>query len=296
MPARYIFLLTFCVKFSSGRVREDPAAAAPQRRRGHAGARAAGALLAPRLLGRVLDLAAVLLRARALARVGLVGDDDLVHQRFVVVAAEHGVGRVDLRGRLALVVEELEFHQFGSLLGGALAGLDGRAHDHVAVLRARHRAAHQQQLARFVDAHDVEVLRGARSRRRSWPDIRLPGNTRPGSCAIEIEPGTLCERLLPCDARFELKLWRLIVPAKPLPIEVPCTSTFWPTANMSTGTVRARLELGGDVGGDAEFASASRRPRRPPWRGGRLRAWSRARRCARRTRPGRRCSRRSLRS
>ena len=30
-----------------------------------------------------------------------------------------------------------------------------------------------------------------------WPDIFLPGNTRPGSCAMEIEPGTLCERLLP---------------------------------------------------------------------------------------------------
>ena len=69
-----------------------------------------------------------------------------------------------------------------------------------------------------------------------WPDIFLPGNTRPGSCAIEIEPGTLCERLLPCDARCDLKLWRLIVPVKPLPIEVPCTSTSWPTANTPTGT------------------------------------------------------------
>ena len=32
-----------------------------------------------------------------------------------------------------------------------------------------------------------------------------------------MEPGTLCERLLPCDARWELMWWRLIVPAKPLP-------------------------------------------------------------------------------
>ena len=69
-----------------------------------------------------------------------------------------------------------------------------------------------------------------------WPDIFLPGNTRPGSWAIEIEPGTLCERLLPCEARCDLKLWRLIVPVKPLPIEVPCTSTSWPTANTPTGT------------------------------------------------------------
>ena len=74
-----------------------------------------------------------------------------------------------------------------------------------------------------------------------WPDIFLPGNTRPGSCAIEIEPGTLCERLLPCDARCELKLWRLMVPVKPLPIDVPCTSTVWPTANRPTGSVAPGL-------------------------------------------------------
>ena len=74
-----------------------------------------------------------------------------------------------------------------------------------------------------------------------WPVIFLPGNTRPGSCAIEIEPGTLCERLLPCDARCDLKLWRLMVPAKPLPMEVPCTSTFWPAANTLTGSTAPGL-------------------------------------------------------
>jgi hypothetical protein len=46
----------------------------------------------------------------------------------------------------------------------------------------------------------------------------------------------LCERLLPCDARCELKLWRLMVPVKPLPIEVPCTSTIWPATNIVTGS------------------------------------------------------------
>ena len=148
-----------------------------------------------------------------------------------------------------MFVQELELHHWAPFLS---LGLDGGAHDHVAVLRARHRAAHQQQLAGFVDADDVEVLRRLGLVAR-WPDIFLPGNTRPGSCAIEIEPGTLCERLLPCDARCELKLWRLIVPVKPLPIEVPCTSTIWPTANSVTGTVRAGLVFGGHVGGDAEF-------------------------------------------
>ena len=36
-----------------------------------------------------------------------------------------------------------------------------------------------------------------------WPDMRLPGNTRPGSCAMPIEPELLCESELPCEARFE---------------------------------------------------------------------------------------------
>ena len=87
----------------------------------------------------------------------------------------------------------------------------------------------------------------------SWPDIFLPGNTRPGSCAIEIEPGTLCERLLPCDARCDLKWWRLIVPVKPLPIDVPCTSTSWPTAKTPTGTCAPGLYSAATVVGDAEF-------------------------------------------
>jgi hypothetical protein len=74
----------------------------------------------------VLDLAAVELGAGALARVGLEGHDDLVHQRFVVVAREDGVGRVDLRGRLALVVQELELHHLAPLLAArAWARLDG---------------------------------------------------------------------------------------------------------------------------------------------------------------------------
>ena len=66
---------------------------------------AAGALLAERLLGRVLHLGAVELGTGALARVGLVGDDDLVDQRLVVVTREHGVRRVDLGGGLALFVQ-----------------------------------------------------------------------------------------------------------------------------------------------------------------------------------------------
>ena len=137
---------------------------------------------------------------------------------------------------------------------GGLA-FDGRTHgDDMAVLGARDRARDQQQLTGFVDADDVEVLGRARCRRPGGRSCFLPGNTRPGSCAIEIEPGTLCERLLPCDARCELKLWRLMVPAKPLPIDVPCTSTFWPTANTRHGHWRHRPCTGRRLSAvDAEF-------------------------------------------
>jgi hypothetical protein len=38
-----------------------------------------------------------------------------------------------------------------------------------------------------------------------------------------------------------------------LPIDVPCTSTFWPAANSPHGQLGARLVLAGHLGGDAEF-------------------------------------------
>ena len=55
---------------------------------------------------------------------------------------------------------------------------------------------------------------------------------------MPIEPGVLCERELPCEARLLLKWWRLITPEKPRPLVVPVTSTSWPTLNVSTPTCR----------------------------------------------------------
>ena len=48
----------------------------------------------------------------------------------------------------------------------------------------------------------------------------MPLKTREGVAEAPIEPGlrTLCE---PCVTGPRLKLWRLIVPWKPLPIEIP---------------------------------------------------------------------------
>src|SRR6185436_13199834 len=89
-----------------GLVREDAPAAAPQGARRHARTRAPGALLAPRLAGGVADFAAGLLLARALAAVGAVRHDDLVHEGLVVFTPEQGLRGVDRLLRLALLVDD----------------------------------------------------------------------------------------------------------------------------------------------------------------------------------------------
>src|SRR5207237_6321901 len=75
------------------------------------------------------------------------------------------------------------------------------------------------------------------------PAMRLPGNTRPGSCAMEIEPGELCESELPCEARLELKLCRRITPENPRPLVVPLMYTSCPTAKVSMLTATPSLNL-----------------------------------------------------
>ncbi len=67
------------------------------------------------------------------------------------------------------------------------------------------------------------------------PAIFWPLKTRDGVADAPIEPGlrTLCE---PCETGPRWKLWRLIVPWKPLPIEIPATLTFSPGSNASTVT------------------------------------------------------------
>jgi hypothetical protein len=57
--------------------------------------------LAPWLLGRVVDFFTVFLLAVAAASIGLVSNDDLVDQGFVVVTAEDGIGS-NVRGGLTL--------------------------------------------------------------------------------------------------------------------------------------------------------------------------------------------------
>ena len=63
----------------------------------------------------------------------------------------------------------------------------------------------------------------------------MPLNTREGVADEPMEPRLrmLCE---PCVTGPRLKLWRLIVPAKPLPIEMPVTLIASPGSNTSTVT------------------------------------------------------------
>ena len=74
----------------------------------------------------------------------------------------------------------------------------------------------------------------------------MPFITRAGQAEAPIEPGarTLCE---PCGRGPRLKLWRLIVPWKPLPLDVPEILTFWPTSNGLDRDGLADLQLAGLV-------------------------------------------------
>src|SRR5439155_12772791 len=69
---------------------EHDAAAGPQGRADGTGAGAAGALLAPRLLAAAADFAARLGRVRALAVVGVDGDDHFLHGLEAAVTFEGG--------------------------------------------------------------------------------------------------------------------------------------------------------------------------------------------------------------
>ena len=61
----------------------------------------------------------------------------------------------------------------------------------------------------------------------------MPLNTRAGVAHAPIEPGERCFLWLPWHAPWPLKLWRCIAPVKPLPFEMPVTSTRSPAANTS---------------------------------------------------------------
>ena len=66
-----------------------------------------------------------------------------------------------------------------------------------------------------------------------WPAIFLPSKVLPGSWRWPVEPWARWVTELPWLARWPRKFQRFIEPAKPLPIEVPVTSTNWPGTKWS---------------------------------------------------------------
>ena len=70
-----------------------------------------------------------------------------------------------------------------------------------------------------------------------WPAIFLFLKVLPGSWRLPVEP---CERWLtdtPWLASRPAKFQRFMAPAKPLPLVVPTTSTFWPTTKCAASSV-----------------------------------------------------------
>jgi len=62
-------------------------------------------------------------------------------------------------------------------------------HDEAAAFGARHGPSDKQHW-RSASMRTICSFCAVRFYRTQWPDMRLPGKTRPGSCAMPMEPGT----------------------------------------------------------------------------------------------------------
>ena len=214
------------------------AAADPLGRADRALARAAGALLAPRLLPAAADLAARLDLVRAGAQTGHRRHDHLVHQRHVHRRLEDGrragrASRSSCRRRPRCRSSPCS----RSLRHPCLQrGLDGRAHHHEPAVgagdRALDRAAARARGRTGPPRGSAPSCAGC----PSWPAIRMPLNTRLGVAHAPIAPGERCFLCTPWPPPRPANPWRFITPENPLPFETPTTSTLSPTAKESTVT------------------------------------------------------------
>src|SRR5690606_11704465 len=192
--------------------REGHAAADEDRSRQRAMTRTA-ALLLVRLLGGAADLGAGELRLGAGATGVAGGDDDLVDQVLAEIATEHCLGNRQLVG----ATRNGEFHRASpyALLAGRTITSPPGAPGTAPRTAIRPRSASTRTTSRFCVLCCSAPM---------WPAIFLPGNTRPGVWRWPIEPGERCDSELPWVASPMVKLWRLIVPWKPLPLVTPWTS------------------------------------------------------------------------
>ncbi|GMA88030.1 hypothetical protein GCM10025868_32800 [Angustibacter aerolatus] len=134
----------------------DDATTGELRRARRALAGATGALLAVGLATATADLATGLRRVRALASRGLLGHDDLVHQRDVRLHVEDLGGQVDGAGLLTGRREDVD----GGHLQAPFTSLGGGLHEHDAAAGAGDGALDEQQTALGVDGVDRQVLGG----------------------------------------------------------------------------------------------------------------------------------------
>src|SRR5690606_9258864 len=205
--------------------REGPATANPDGAADGAGARTPGALLLPRLGAAAAYLCASLLRLGPGTAAGQESRYYLVHQRLVEFGAKRAVGDLDA----AAVALHLDLHAqaplFRALMAGRTSTRPPLCPGTAPLIRMRFRSASTRTTSRFCTVRRTLPM---------WPDIFLPLNTRPGDWFCPIEPGARCDTELPWVASCMEKLCRLTVPAKPLPIVVPMTSTFCPTSKRST--------------------------------------------------------------
>ena len=129
---------------------------------------------------------------------------------------------------------------------GRLA-LDGVLDQDPALLAARHRALDQEEAALGVGDDDLEALRGhPRVAHVAGHLLVLEGLA--GICRCPVEPRLRCDTETPWVARKPPKLCRFMPPAKPLPMLVPVTSTYWPGEEVR----------GGDLGPDRRPARLRR--------------------------------------
>src|SRR5690606_16107845 len=197
-------------------------AAADEDRSGQGAVTGTATLLLLRLLGRATDFGPGLLCLGASATGVAECDHDLVDQVFAEIATEHFVGNRQLVG----ATRNGEFHRASpyALLAGRTITSPPGAPGTAPRTAIRPRSASTRTTSRFCVLCTSAPM---------WPDIFLPGNTRPGVCRWPIEPGERCDSELPWVASPMVKLWRLIVPWKPLPLVTPWTSTIWPTSKIS---------------------------------------------------------------
>ena len=182
IAARYILRFTFCEKVAGPRGK-GAAAAHPDGAANRSGACLAGAFLAPGLLAAAAYFGADLLPLGTGTAGGHVGGDHLVHQRFVVLAAESLVGQFHFAGRARILAAELSWltsypiwtrpcrlrpsRPRGPCSAPSACDAPARrpsgrdARRPATAFRARHRTADQQQVARHVDFDDAQIFDGA---------------------------------------------------------------------------------------------------------------------------------------